>query len=173
MRLSLACALGLLLFACRTNATSSSTNPTDDDGGVGGSGGAPEGTPLKVVTWNLHNFVNDVFDNDVQDEYRDFDWPTHRDSVAAELDALDVDIAMLQEVEHLDVLEELNNTLDSPFPHLSVAQGNDPYRRIAILSKVAIDEIGAPADVCGEVTTEPAADSGTQPPRTPAIAMRF
>ena len=32
-------------------------------------------------------------------------------------------------------------------------------------SSLAIDEIGAPADVCGEVTTEPAADSGTHVPQ--------
>lgn len=142
MRLSLACALALLLVACRSNAPSTSGAPTDDEGGgAGGSGGAPAGTPLTVLTWNVHNFVNNEFDNDVPNEFRDSNWPTHRDSVAAELDSLNPDIAMLQEVEHLDVLEELNGALSSPYPHMAVAQGNDPYRRIAVLSKVAIDEI--------------------------------
>ncbi len=103
--------------------------PRDDgQGGAGGSGsgGASEAAPLTVVTWNVHNLINDKLDADLEFEDVDPDYDAHRVAVAKVIDELAADVVVLQEVEHAKVLDELNQALAAPYPHQALIEGNDP-----------------------------------------------
>jgi endonuclease/exonuclease/phosphatase family metal-dependent hydrolase len=103
----------------------------------------PEPVPLSIANWNVHNFINDQFDDPAPQEAVDNQWPAHRAAVGNVLNAIDVDILMLQEVEHEAGLEELNDMeLSGAYPHITVIDANDPRGiDIGIMSKVPLDDV--------------------------------
>ncbi|AUX40163.1 uncharacterized protein SOCE26_015600 [Sorangium cellulosum] len=120
--------------------------------GAAGSGGGelpppppPAAEPLAVLNWNTKDFFNDQDDTAGDDEtvlspsrYRD-----KREAVAAVLAQLDPDIAVLQEVEHLGVLEDLNRIeLGGAYPHAALVEAYDPRGiDVGALSKIPFDRI--------------------------------
>jgi len=139
---ALACALGAA--ACQSNGVNQPP-PPDGGGNAGGTGGstvAPQ--PVKILDWNVHNFEDDENDG-FQNEWVETtaDWDAHRQVVGSVLAALNPDIAILQEVEGMDVLEALNNQeLAGRYTVLKVALGNDPRGLdLAMLSRIPVDEI--------------------------------
>ncbi|WP_437962613.1 endonuclease/exonuclease/phosphatase family protein (plasmid) [Sorangium sp. So ce119] len=121
-------------------------------GGAGGSGGGdprvdppPEAAPLAVVTWNTKDFFNDEDDTEGTEEtvlsparYRE-----KREAVAAVIEQLAPDVAVLQEVEHLDVLEDLNRIeLGGAYPHAALVEAYDPRGiDVGAISKIPFDKI--------------------------------
>lgn len=61
----------------------------------------------------------------------------------AVLEALDGDFVALQEVENIEVLQELNQGLDRPYPQLGLIEGNDQMRGIdvAFLSRLPVKAV--------------------------------
>ncbi|XYH99995.1 endonuclease/exonuclease/phosphatase family protein [Sorangium sp. So ce1128] len=115
------------------------------DGGADPVGPPPEAAPLAVVTWNTKDFFNDQDDTEGTDEtvlsparYRE-----KREAVAAVLAALAPDVAVLQEVEHLDVLEDLNRIeLGGAYPHAALVEAYDPRGiDVGAISKIPFDEV--------------------------------
>ncbi|WP_437624673.1 endonuclease/exonuclease/phosphatase family protein [Sorangium sp. So ce1151] len=115
------------------------------DGGADPVGPPPDTAPLAVVTWNTKDFFNDQEDSDVADElvlsparYRE-----KREAVAAVLAALAPDVAVLQEVENLDVLEDLNRTeLGGAYPHAALVEAYDPRGiDVGAISKIPFDKV--------------------------------
>ncbi|XXY46562.1 endonuclease/exonuclease/phosphatase family protein [Sorangium sp. So ce269] len=115
------------------------------DGGADPVGPPPEAAPLAVVTWNTKDFFNDQDDTEGDDEtvlsparYRE-----KREAVAAVLAALAPDVAVLQEVEHLDVLEDLNRTeLGGAYPHAALVEAYDPRGiDVGAISKIPFDKV--------------------------------
>ncbi|WP_438021475.1 endonuclease/exonuclease/phosphatase family protein [Sorangium sp. So ce315] len=118
-----------------------------DPGTAGGTPGGPppEGAPLAVVTWNTKDFFNDLDDTEGDAEivlsperYRE-----KREAVAAVLEQLAPDVAVLQEVEHLDVLEDLNRLdLGGAYPHAALVEAYDPRGiDVGALSKIPFDKV--------------------------------
>lgn len=117
-----------LFVLCSTSGCRSSTNG-NGNGGDGGNGGTGmNGQPLKIINWNVHNLVNDELDDPKAEfEKTDADYLEHRKAVAKVLASLDADVVLLQEVEHVKILEELNTQeLNGRYLHLSVIDANDP-----------------------------------------------
>ncbi|WP_437308619.1 endonuclease/exonuclease/phosphatase family protein [Sorangium sp. So ce388] len=115
------------------------------DGGAGAVDPPPDAAPLSVVTWNTKDFFNDQEDSDVVDElvlsparYRE-----KRAAVAAVIAALAPDVAVLQEVENLDVLEDLNRTeLGGAYPHAALVEAYDPRGiDVGAISKIPFDKV--------------------------------
>ncbi|WP_437726029.1 endonuclease/exonuclease/phosphatase family protein [Sorangium sp. So ce861] len=120
--------------------------------GAGGSGGGagpvdppPEAAPLAIVTWNTKDFFNDQDDTAGTDEivlsaaaYRE-----KREAIAAVLADLDPDVAVLQEVEHLGVLEDLSRIeLGGAYPHAALVEAYDPRGiDVGALSKIPFDKV--------------------------------
>ncbi|WP_433934107.1 endonuclease/exonuclease/phosphatase family protein [Sorangium cellulosum] len=120
--------------------------------GAGGSGGGdppvgppPDAAPLAVVTWNTKDFFNDKDDTEGAEEtvlsparYRE-----KREAVAAVIEQLAPDVAVLQEVEHLDVLEDLNRIeLGGAYPHAALVEAYDPRGiDVGAISKIPFDKI--------------------------------
>ena len=132
----------------------------DDGGGgagVGGSGTGAGPTPdpiaFDVMTWNVRNLFNDQNDSSAPQEEIDSDWPARRAEVGNVLFALDTDVVVLQEVEHTEVLEELDTLeLMDRYPHISVSEGNDPRGiDVGVMSKYPFDQVVSHA---GEVFTQ-------------------
>ncbi|WP_437969146.1 endonuclease/exonuclease/phosphatase family protein [Sorangium sp. So ce260] len=114
-------------------------------GGGGPHGPPPEAAPLAVVTWNTKDFFNDQDDTEGTDEtvlstarYRE-----KREAIAAVLADLDPDVAVLQEVEHLDVLEDLSRIeLGGAYPHAALVEAYDPRGiDVGALSKIPFDKV--------------------------------
>ncbi|WP_437642507.1 endonuclease/exonuclease/phosphatase family protein [Sorangium sp. So ce854] len=116
-------------------------------GTAGGTPGGPppEGAPLAVVTWNTKDFFNDLDDTEGDAEivlsparYRE-----KREAIAAVLEQLAPDVAVLQEVEHLDVLEDLNRLeLGGAYPHAALVEAYDPRGiDVGALSKIPFDRV--------------------------------
>lgn len=127
--LALLLALCATLVACGEYGNASTTTGT----------AKPPAQSVKIVNWNVHNFVNDVLDSNVLAEEIDTNWLTHKTDIARVLRELDPDIVMLQEIENGAVLEALNAELDDAFPFLVLYQGNDPRGiNIALLSKIEV-----------------------------------
>ncbi|WP_437678589.1 endonuclease/exonuclease/phosphatase family protein [Sorangium sp. So ce131] len=119
--------------------------------GTGGAGGGhntdppPAAEPLAVLTWNTKDFFNDQDDTEGDEEtvlsparYR-----AKREAVAAVLAQLDPDVAVLQEVEHLDVLEDLSRIeLGGAYPHAALVEAYDPRGiDVGAISKIPFDKI--------------------------------
>ncbi|AUX29537.1 MULTISPECIES: endonuclease/exonuclease/phosphatase family protein [Sorangium] len=128
--------------------------------GVGGSGGhgaggsdgdagpvdpPPEAAPLSIVTWNTKDFFNDREDTEgggeivlSAAEYRE-----KREAIAAVIEELDPDVAVLQEVEHLSVLKDLNRIeLGGAYPHAALVEAYDPRGiDVGALSKIPFDKV--------------------------------
>ncbi|WP_437601094.1 endonuclease/exonuclease/phosphatase family protein [Sorangium sp. So ce590] len=128
---------------------------TSNGGGGAGAGGSgagagpgdppAEAVPLAVVTWNTKDFFNDKEDTGGTKEivlstarYRE-----KREAIAAVLADLDPDVAVLQEVEHLDVLEDLNRIeLGGAYPHAALVEAYDPRGiDVGALSKIPFDKV--------------------------------
>jgi len=147
-----------LLWSCREPVDP--VTSTSGVGGAGGSGGAPlpDPQPLTVLNWNLHNFVNAELDDPIaSQEEVDPAWSTHRAAVGAILRGLDPDIAVLQEVEHQHVLDELNDLeLDNRYVVVHVVDGNDPRGiDIGVLSKLPVGHVASHKDDVFAASTDP------------------
>lgn len=103
-------------------------------------------TAARIVTWNVRNLYNDVRDSlevDVANEtiLTSAEYQQKLDDVAAVLNGLAVDIAVLQEVENQNVVTDLGDRL-SGLTHRHITQGNDPRGiDIAVLSRFPIDSV--------------------------------
>lgn len=148
-------ALALLVAAgCRDAAETRSpfdVAPSSGRGGAAGTAGSdpggppPDAAPLAVVTWNTKDFFNDLDDTEGDAEivlsparYRE-----KREAVAAVIEQLAPDVAVLQEVEHLDVLEDLNRLeLGGAYPHAALVEAYDPRGiDVGALSKIPFDKV--------------------------------
>jgi endonuclease/exonuclease/phosphatase family metal-dependent hydrolase len=113
-------------------------------GGTGGTGGAETAMPLKVLNWNLHNFFDTHKDTDVPEEQvltkSQYDGKVAK--IGAVLKAMDADIAIVPEVEHVAILDDLNEKQLGKAYVTSLSDSND-FRGldIGILSKVPIDKV--------------------------------
>ncbi len=126
MPLIASCALLTANSGCRSGTGDTDPSPTSTNGS-GGAGGQKPTKPLTIANWNVHNFVNDIADSGIANEWKDYKWDEHRANVGKVLKSLDADIVVLQEVEHMKVLEELNELeLDGVYEHLALIDANDP-----------------------------------------------
>ena len=136
----LACAPG-----CRSaEETTDPSSASSSSSGTGGSVVLPDPEPLKVVNWNVRNFVNNVIDDtNAPMEETDPNYLLHRGNVGNVLRALDGDIVVLQEVEHEAVLTDLDDSeLDGAYQEVHVVDANDPRGiDIGVLSKLPLDGI--------------------------------
>lgn len=114
-------------------------------GEEGGSGGGEiSGEPVKILTWNLHNFFDTVDDtsNAEDDSVSQADYTEKLDAAVAILAELDADIMVLQEIENETVLADLNDALGGDYGQQHVLQGHDPRGvDIAVLSKIQFTDI--------------------------------
>lgn len=136
--------------ACRVDSTTTSTTASTGTGGAGEGGGGAGGNgtggdPLTIVNFNTRNFFNDALDG-VGDPDETVltaaQYQEKRAAVAAVLKALDPDVAVLQEVEHLSVLQDLNEMdLGGAYPNAALFESNDPRGiDIGAISKIPFDE---------------------------------
>ncbi|WP_437945502.1 endonuclease/exonuclease/phosphatase family protein [Sorangium sp. So ce296] len=117
-------------------------------GGAGGSAGPvdpPPDAPLSIVTWNTKDFFNDKDDTegDAEIVLSPAEYREKREAIAAVLEELDPDVAVLQEVEHLSVLKDLNRIeLGGAYPHAALVEAYDPRGiDVGALSKIPFDKI--------------------------------
>lgn len=130
----------LLLLGCQPVVES--TDPKD------AAASDPEAREVRVATWNVRN----LFDA-VDDRYHD-EVPSKKEYQAtlrekrAVVEALDADFLALQEVETVKVLEELNQGLSRPYPHVGLIEGNDQMRGIdvAFLSRLPVKAVRSHRD---------------------------
>lgn len=99
--------------------------------------------PLRLAVWNVANLfdaVDDPNDDEVPSPAR---YKAKLREVAAVLETLDGDFVGLVEVENLDCLQALNQTLPAPYPQLGLVEGNDTRRGIdvAFLSRVPVARV--------------------------------
>jgi endonuclease/exonuclease/phosphatase family metal-dependent hydrolase len=154
-------ALTTLSAGCRqeddgVTTPSSSSSSAGGSGGTGGEGGSGAGEPpgppepLAVLNWNTRNFFNDKDDTagTAETVLSAAQYRQKREAVAAVLKELDPDTAVLQEVEHLSVLEDLNrNELAGAYPHLALVEGNDPRGiDVGVLSKIPFENVVSHVD---------------------------
>lgn len=94
---------------------------------------------LRVGTWNLLNLFDNVDHPDGPDEGTDPKSFFELQAVAEAIDALDVDVLGVQEVENREILEVVNAHLRRPFAHVELIEGND-HRGIdvGLLSRVPV-----------------------------------
>jgi endonuclease/exonuclease/phosphatase family metal-dependent hydrolase len=163
LRLILA-ALVVSLYGCSDGGSSTQPPPPDplqdasDELGQGGSGGAVEAGkdveeeawapgPLRVVTWNVHDFYDDVAGNcqctlNTEDFMSPSALSTKVSSVSQTLAGLAGDVVMLQEVENIGVLDKLasSSALASlQYQYKAIFAGNDPRGiNIGFLSRYPI-----------------------------------
>jgi predicted extracellular nuclease len=129
-----------------SNASSSASSGAGGTGSSSssGSGGGPTGTPFKVMDWNVHNFVNNVFDDNIGDDETPQSLSDYQAQVAAIAGVIrdqDPDVVVFAEIENQAVLDVLATALEGAYPHTSLVEGNDPRGlTIAAMSKVPIDE---------------------------------
>jgi endonuclease/exonuclease/phosphatase family metal-dependent hydrolase len=139
-------ALGTVASACADDSseTSSSSAGGGGTGGSGGGGGAGGGEPIKILNWNIKNFLDDENNSDAPDEFiQDTeDYQAQIAAAAAILEELDPDVAVLQEIENEGVLADLNAALGGRYVDLVAVPGNDPRGvNIAAMSKIAFSEV--------------------------------
>ena len=137
LRNGLAAALLLLLSGCPevTDRPAVSSTPSQ----VQVSGGAT----VKLATWNVENFFDTV-----DDPYKD-EVPSRAKQLAkvekmvSVLQALESDFVALEEVENIECLRQLNNSLPNPYPQVGLVEGNDTIRGIdvAFLSRVPVSRV--------------------------------
>lgn len=138
-----------LLCAQALGCRAEETHNGGPDASTGGTGGSAQPEPLTIVTWNVHNLVDDQHDGAPQEWVEPTAaWEAHRAAVGVVLSDLDADIVMLQEVEHVAVLSSLNAVeLDSRYDELIVEEGNDPRGiDVGMLSKVPVSQVISHAD---------------------------
>jgi endonuclease/exonuclease/phosphatase family metal-dependent hydrolase len=141
-------ALGTVGSACaddtsETNPTSSS-NTGGNGTGAGGTGGSDQGDPIKILNWNIRNFLDDQNDGLVPGEIvkTPEEFQAQVAAAAAILAELDPDVAVLQEIENDNVLDALNTALGNRYPTRVSLPGNDPRgANLAALSKLPFDAV--------------------------------
>jgi endonuclease/exonuclease/phosphatase family metal-dependent hydrolase len=134
------------LLACESTDTTPRIVP---DAATGGSGGTPDPMPLKIVTWNVHNLVDDVNDGAPQEWVENTaEWEAHRAAVGQVLADIDADIIAFQEIEHAGVMAELDEQdLGSAYPHQVLFEGNDPRGvDVGLMSKIPLGPTDTHAD---------------------------
>jgi predicted extracellular nuclease len=124
---------------------STGTAGTGGSGAGGSGGGPPAGEPLRVLNWNARNFFNDIDDStaDGEEVVSAAEYQAKREAVADVLRALAPDVAVLQEIENLGVLEALNTMhLEGAYPHAALVDSADPRGiDVAALSKIPFDNV--------------------------------
>lgn len=159
--------LAILAVAAIVAASSACSDdaPGASGGGGAGTGGQGAGPPpdpiaFQVMTWNVRNLFNDKNDSAAPQEELDPNWPQRRAEVGKVLFALDADVVALQEVEHGEVLEELDDLeLMDRYPHITVSEGNDPRGiDVGFMSKYPFDQVVSHA---GEAFTQTGTSSPT------------
>jgi endonuclease/exonuclease/phosphatase family metal-dependent hydrolase len=139
----LGCALGA--SACESKSTIQNPVPDGGGGNAGGAGGSPVvPQPVKVLNWNLHKLIDDETDGyPAEQVVTTAVWDAHRQAVGKVIAAADPDIAILQEVEGMDVLQALDDEeLGGSYTVLELAPGNDPSGiAVAMLSRIPVDEV--------------------------------
>jgi endonuclease/exonuclease/phosphatase family metal-dependent hydrolase len=154
--------LPLLILAAAAALSASNACIEDVDYGEGGGGSGtggqgagppPDPIPFEVMTWNVRNLFNDQNDSSAPQEEIDSNWPQRRAEVGQVLSALDVDVVTLQEVEHAELLEELDELeLMGRYPYITVSEGNDPRGiDVGFMSKYPFDQVVSHA---GETFTQ-------------------
>lgn len=115
------------------------TNPPD--AAVDVEAGPPQ--PVKVMTWNVHNFYNDVrdsFEVAAADEIvlTPGEYQAKLAAVAKVVSSVQPDVLVMQEVENQAVIDDLGNLLGG-YPNRHITQGNDPRGiDIAVLSQLPL-----------------------------------
>jgi predicted extracellular nuclease len=130
--------------ASSTHGTSTTTT------GAGGAGGGGAGTPLKVMTWNVHNFFDDQKNSPGKQEtlVSTAAYEQHLAIVGKVIHALDPDVVVMQEVEHPGVLADLGSKeLAAAYPAQALFEGNDPRGLdIGAISKIPFDATASHKD---------------------------
>jgi endonuclease/exonuclease/phosphatase family metal-dependent hydrolase len=115
--------------------------PGPPDSAVEAEAGPPQ--PVRVMTWNVHNFYNDKRDSLEVKEADETITPTAEyqgklDAVAGVISGAKPDVVIMQEVENLAVIDDLGAKLGG-YPHRAITQGNDPRGiDVAVLSQLPI-----------------------------------
>lgn len=110
--------------------------------------------PFRIASYNVKNLFDDIDDPNTADEGTPAKPKAEQKALAAVIDASDVDVLSLQEVENLEVLTEFRDThgLAEEYPHLVLIEGND--RRgidVALMSKYPITNVKSHKDEVFEV----------------------
>lgn len=114
--------------------------------GSSGTGGAAVPQEFKILTWNLHNFFDTNDDPAISNEDEQIlsltKYNNKLASVAAVIEAMDPDIAVLPEIENLAILDQLNESKLAGSYKTAITATND-FRGldIGILSKEKIDDV--------------------------------
>ncbi|MBL9025867.1 MAG: endonuclease/exonuclease/phosphatase family protein [Myxococcales bacterium] len=140
---------GLSTFtACGDDSGSSTGAGGSGASGVGGQGGeggqVVSGEPLKILNWNTRNFVNDLNDSTVADEFikSTAEYQAQLTAVAAAITELDPDVAVLAEVENQAVLDDLMAELGPEWVDSSLIESADPRGiDIAAVSKLPFSDV--------------------------------
>ncbi len=133
---------------------------TDAGGNDATTDGPVEPVAVTVVTWNVLNFYNDVRDSLEITASNETIVPTAEyqaklTGIAGVLNSQGAQIAVLQEVENLNVIDDLAERAGR-YPHRHITQGNDPRGiDIAILSDFPIDNVVTHKDTVFQVSTSP------------------
>lgn len=133
-------ALGCASWACRESASdldgSGASQAASSQASTTGGGPA---RPVRVVNWNIENFYNDKNDSAAAQEQVQSaaQYQAQLTAAAAVLAGIDADIAVLQEVENLAVLEDLDQKLGRKYPTKVLIDSTDPRGiDVAVLAKL-------------------------------------
>jgi len=121
-------------------------------GGIGGGGGGTGGEanttpePLAVFNWNARNFFDtkkDDFQNADEIVLSATDYQTKRQIIGAVISQLNPDVAVLSEIEHLSILDDLNKSeLGGAYVATALIEGNDSRGiDIGVMSKIPFDQV--------------------------------
>lgn len=107
------------------------------------AGEAAGNATLKVAAWNVENFfdtVDDPYEDDVPSRAKQV---AKVEKMAGVVKTLEADFLALEEVENIDCLRQLNDSLARPYPQLGLIEGNDTIRGIdvAFLSRVPVSRV--------------------------------
>ena len=107
-----------------------------------------QGSDYRVASWNVRNLF-DAVDHPNQDEVlKPKAYQAKLKELKVVVEALDADFLALQEVENLSCLEDLNRSLERPYPQMGLLEGNDRQRGIdvAFLSRLPVAEVRSHAE---------------------------
>jgi endonuclease/exonuclease/phosphatase family metal-dependent hydrolase len=161
--LSLSLPLALVFSACpgpnqdfNVPPPDADTNPPDS--AVEAEAGPPQ--PVKVMTWNVHNFYNDKRDSFEVAEADEMvltpaEYQTKLTQVSSVVGSVKPDVLVLQEVENQAVIDDLAAKLGG-YPNRFITQGNDPRGiDIAVLSELPLQVAPTHRDEFFHPSTDP------------------
>jgi len=152
--LSSGCRDGTDTTSTSTSSTGSGTSSSSTGSGVGG-----QGTALKILDWNCHNFYDDKKNGTMTGEIvkSTTDYQKQLGLIAGVISALDPDVVVLEEVENQGVLDALNGKLGNKYTERSLIEGNDT-RGInnAAMAKFAFTDVVSHKDDMFTVIGSPA-----------------